>query len=183
MCHNPPHPKDVLTWRKLAGTGFQLNLMQPSKKLIRSQKPMEGSCNYYVWCTEDTFQEDVYQTTYLVSRRIPRVSMKHTQDIIQATLLAKVHWRLEQKWSIQCKNRNVINGRSRLIWLKTVARHGRLSGRYPTTQPLQTTTPPPCLVSCSSMAEEQYKQSQSVLYYQLMKGSLLWCQHSVKNNS
>ena len=39
------------------------------------------------------------------------------------------------------KEKKVINGRRssrRLIWLKTVARHGRLSGSYITTQPLQT---------------------------------------------
>ena len=35
-------------------------------------------------------------------------------------------------------------------------------------------------ISCSSMAEEQCQQSQSALYYQLLKGSLLWCQHLVK---
>ena len=44
----------------------------------------------------DIFQEDLDQTTYLVSRRGPRVSMRHTKDSIQATLLAKIHWRLEQ---------------------------------------------------------------------------------------
>ena len=84
-----------LTGRKLTGTGFQQNLMLPSKKLIRSQKTMEGSYNYYVWCPEDIFQEDVDQTTNLFSKRSPRVSIKHTQYRIQATLLAKVHWRLE----------------------------------------------------------------------------------------
>ena len=47
-------------------------------------------------CPENTFREDVDQTTYLVSRRSPRVFMWHTKDSNQATLLAKVHWRLEQ---------------------------------------------------------------------------------------
>ena len=50
----------------------------------------------YVWCPEDTFQEDVDQTTYQVSPSSPRVSMKHTKDSIRETLLAKVQWRLEQ---------------------------------------------------------------------------------------
>ena len=59
-------------------------------------KIMEGSKNYYVWYTEDTFQGVVDQTTYLISQRSPSVSMKHTKDSIQATILAKVHWRLEQ---------------------------------------------------------------------------------------
>ena len=53
---------------------------------------------------EDTFQEDVDKTTYLFSRRSPRASMKHTQGNIQATLLAKLHWRLEQGWSTQWNN-------------------------------------------------------------------------------
>ena len=44
-----------------------------------------GFIDYYVWCPEDISQEDVDQTTYLVSRWSPRVSMSHTKDSIQAT--------------------------------------------------------------------------------------------------
>ena len=33
------------------------------------------------------------------------------------------------------------------------------------------------------MAEEQCQESQNSLYYQLLKESLLWCQHSVKKNT
>ena len=54
--------------------------MQPSNKLIRSQKTMEGSYNYYMWCPENTFQNDVDQTTYLIAGRSPRVSMNHTRQ-------------------------------------------------------------------------------------------------------
>ena len=59
-----------------------------------TQKITERS--YYMWCPEDTFQVDVNQITYIVSRRSIIVSMKHTRNSIQATLLTKVHWRLEQ---------------------------------------------------------------------------------------
>ena len=92
-------------------------------------------------------QEYVDQTAYLVSRRSPKDSM-------QATLLATVHWRLEQSWSTQWKNRwgiNRMRSSRRTIGLTTVARHGRLSGSYPTTQPLQT---PPCLVNANQVAHQ-----------------------------
>ena len=38
-------------------------------------------------------------------------------------------------------------------------------------------------ISYPSMAEEQCQQSRSALYYQLLNGSLLWCQHAVKKNT